>query len=177
MKLRETTIPGLLLVESAPQHDARGYFHCLFDAEAFATAGIPFIARQSGLSHNTRAGTLRGLHYQAAPAAQAKLVRCLSGRLFDVAVDLRPGSPTFCRWFGVELSPAANRALFVPAGLAHGFLTLEASTDVLYELDPGEEASYAEGVRWNDPRFAITWPAPPAVINERDATYPDFMVR
>ena len=106
MRLRPTEIDGLLIVESEPQRDERGTFHRIFDAEAFAQAGCPFAPRQSGISHNTKALTLRGLHYQRPPAAQAKLVRCIAGRVFDVALDLRPGSNTYCRWFGLELSAA-----------------------------------------------------------------------
>lgn len=176
MRLVPTEIKDLIVVESDPQRDERGYFHRVFDAETFEAAGIAFVARQSGISHNAHAGTLRGLHYQKHPSAQAKLVRCLNGSLFDVAVDLRPQSPTYCQWFGLELSANNHRALFVPAGFAHGFLTLEDNTDILYEISHPEIATDAAGVRWNDPNFKIEWPGEPKIINNRDAGYPNYLL-
>jgi dTDP-4-dehydrorhamnose 3,5-epimerase len=174
MRLIATDIPDLLIVESDPKPDERGYFHRLFDAATFEASNIHFVPRQSGISHNARAGTLRGLHYQTGQSSQAKLVRCLRGRLFDVALDLRPTSSTYRRWFGIELSAINHRALFVPAGFAHGFLTSEDQTDILYELSYSENVNDAAGVRWNDPSFNITWPKMPDIVNERDANYPDF---
>ncbi|MGD9838208.1 MAG: dTDP-4-dehydrorhamnose 3,5-epimerase [Afipia sp.] len=177
MRLIKTDIPDLLILESNPNHDGRGYFHRLFDAAVFESADIDFIPRQSGISHNLRAGTLRGLHYQTGRSSQAKLVRCLRGKLFDVAVDLRPASITYRRWFGIELSENDHRALFVPAGFAHGFLTIQDRTDILYELSNAENVNEAAGIRWNDPIFGIRWPGTPVVINERDTNYPDFAAR
>ena len=174
MRLEPTPFSGLHVIHSAPNCDERGYFHRLFDAEAFAAAGVRFNIRQSGLSRNIRARTLRGMHYQKSPAAQAKLVRCLKGRLFDVAIDLRRHSATFCQSFTCELAGEDGRALHIPAGFAHGFLTLEDMTDILYELDAVEDPALAAGVRWNDARFNIHWPAEPAVINARDAAWPNF---
>lgn len=174
MQIVPTPLAGLFTVETEPQGDERGFFHRLFDAESFAAAGINFQSRQSGISRNLRRGTLRGLHYQKAPAEQAKLVRCLSGAIFDVAVDIRHGSATRGQWFGLELTADNNRALFIPAGFAHGFITLADSTDVLYELGAGEQRELSAGLRWNDPALAIRWPFEPAVINQRDAGWPDF---
>jgi dTDP-4-dehydrorhamnose 3,5-epimerase len=174
MQLLKTKIPDLLIVDSDPRRDERGYFHSLFDAAIFEASDISFVPRQSGLSHNICAGTLRGLHYQTGSSTQAKLVRCVTGRLFDVVIDLRAASPTCQQWFGVELGAANHLALFVPAGFAHGFLTLEHNTNLLYELSHPENKDEATGVRWNDPRFKIAWPRTPHIINERDANYPDF---
>lgn len=174
MRIVPTPLAGLCTVETQPQADERGHFHRLFDADSFAAAGIDFLPRQSGISRNLRRGTLRGLHYQKPPSEQAKLVRCIAGAVFDVAVDIRPGSAGFRQWFGIELSAGNGRALFVPAGFAHGFITLADDTDVLYELGAGEDRAAAAGLRWNDPAFAIDWPLSPVVINQRDAAWPDF---
>jgi dTDP-4-dehydrorhamnose 3,5-epimerase len=114
------------------------------------------------------------MHYQPAPHAEVKLVRCVRGRIFDVAVDLRPGSPTHRRWTGVELSAETARALLVPEGVAHGFLTLEPDSDVLYQIAPMYQPGYEAGVRWDDPAFGVEWPAAPEVISPRDAAYPDY---
>ena len=175
MRLTPTNIKDLIVVESEPRHDPRGYFHRLFDAEIFETENISFTPRQSGVSHNARAGTLRGMHYQRDPSEQAKLVRCLRGSLFDVAIDLRPQSTTYCHWFGIELRSDNHLALFVPNGFAHGFLTLQDNTDVLYEISHPENLTDAAGVRWNDPAFKVAWPAEPQIINERDANYSDYL--
>jgi len=129
---------------------------------------------QCNLSRNLARGTLRGLHHQAAPHEEAKLVRCSRGTIFDVAVDLRPDSPTFRDWFGQELSTENGRMLFVPEGLAHGFITLTDDSEVLYQMSEPYEASAARGVRWDDPAFAIEWPLEPVMISERDRTFPDF---
>ncbi|MGL5116179.1 MAG: dTDP-4-dehydrorhamnose 3,5-epimerase family protein, partial [Beijerinckiaceae bacterium] len=118
--------------------------------------------------------TLRGLHFQAEPFSEPKLVRCAQGRIFDVAVDLRPESPTFRRWFGLELSAGLRNALYLPPGFAHGFLTLEDASEVHYQMGERYRPELARGVRWNDPAFAITWPFTPVVISDRDATIPDF---
>jgi dTDP-4-dehydrorhamnose 3,5-epimerase len=126
------------------------------------------------VSFNVRAGTLRGLHYQAAPHEEAKLVRCTRGRAFDVAVDLRPSSPTFRRWTSVVLSPDEHTALYLPRGCAHGFLTLEDATELVYQISPAFVADAARGVRWDDPAFGVRWPSAPTVISERDASFDDF---
>ena len=175
MRFVKTEIEGLLVVESDPKHDERGYFERLFDASDFEASGLLFSPRQTALSHNAKILTLRGMHYQRGNSGQAKLVRCMRGKLFDVAIDLRPASATYCKWFGIQLSGADHRALFIPAGFAHGFLTLENKTDILYQLGNAEDPNEAAGVRWNDARFKIAWPANPAVINARDANYPDFI--
>jgi len=174
MRFAETRVRGVLVVDIEPHADDRGSFARLQCPAEFAAAGQPFAPVQTSLSRNPRVGTLRGMHYQPAPHAETKLVRAVRGRVFDVAVDLRPASPTFRQWVAEELSADNARALFIPEGVAHGFLTLEADTDVLYQISPKFEAGHEAGVRWNDPAFAISWPIQPTLISERDATYPDF---
>jgi dTDP-4-dehydrorhamnose 3,5-epimerase len=174
MRFVETEIPGVLVVEADPRADERGAFARLHCPDEFAAGGRPFEPAQTSLSRNPTAGTLRGLHYQPAPHAETKLVRCVRGRIFDVAVDLRPDSPTHRRWVGVELSADNLRGLFIPKGVAHGFMTLEPDSDVLYQIAPRYEPGHDAGVRWDDPAFAVAWPVAPALISPRDATYPDY---
>jgi len=173
MRFSETKIPGVLIVDIEAHEDARGAFARLQCPEEFAAAGHPFAPAQTSLSRNPHAGTLRGMHYQPAPYAETKLVRAVRGRIFDVALDLRPGSPTWRQWTGAELSADNARALFIPEGVAHGFLTLEPDTDVLYQISPAFQPGHEAGVRWDDPAFAIAWPSAPKVISERDLGYPD----
>jgi dTDP-4-dehydrorhamnose 3,5-epimerase len=176
MHLRPTSISGLYTVDIAPRADDRGFFARTWD---------PAIARQqelvemwdySCISTNTEQHTLRGMHYQQLPHGETKLVRCTKGAMFDAAIDLRPESPTFKQWFGMELSADNHRALYIPAGCAHGFLTLQPDTEVLYMISGAYVPDASAGVRWDDPTFAINWPTKPDVIAERDATYPDFAV-
>lgn len=174
MRFVPTEIAGVVRVEAEPHEDARGGFARLHCPEEFAAAGIPFTPAQTSLSHNRAAGTLRGMHFQAAPHAETKLVRVTRGRAFDVAVDLRPDSHTHRRWTAAELSADNLVALFIPQGVAHGFLTLEPGTDVLYQIAPAYRPGHDAGVRWDDPAFGIAWPARPQVISDRDATYPDY---
>lgn len=174
MRFTETEIPGVVLVETEPHEDARGAFARLHCPREFADAGHPFAPVQTSLSRNPHVGTLRGLHHQPAPHAETKLVRAMRGRIFDVAVDLRPDSPTHRRWTAAELSAVNARALLIPAGVAHGFLTLAPDTDVLYQIAPAFQPGHEAGVRWDDPAFGVAWPAAPALISERDAGYPDY---
>lgn len=175
MRFVKTDIEGLFVVESEPKHDERGYFERLFDAQDFEASGVRFSPQQTALSHNAKTLTLRGMHYQKGNSGQAKLVRCVRGRFFDAAIDLRPASATYCKWFGIELKATDHRAIFIPVGFAHGFLTLKDDTDILYQLGNAEDPNEAAGVRWDDQRFKIAWPATPAVMNARDANYPDFI--
>lgn len=174
MRFAPTVVQGVIRVGWEPSVDDRGAFARLHCPDEFAQAGAPFIPLQTSLSRNTAAGTLRGLHFQMAPRAEAKLVRVTRGRVFDVAVDLRPQSPTYLKWIGETLSADNGVALLIPEGVAHGFLTLEPETDVLYQINRMFEPGYDQGYRWNDPAFGIKWPATPAVISARDAGYADF---
>ena len=174
MRFEETAIPGVVIVHAEPRADDRGAFARLHCPDEFAAARHRFAPAQTSLSRNPRAGALRGLHYQPAPHAETKLVRVTRGRIFDVAVDLRPESPTHRRWTAAELSADNLLALLIPEGVAHGFLTLEADTDVLYQISPRFEPGHEAGVRWDDPAFGIAWPAAPQLISPRDAGYPDY---
>jgi dTDP-4-dehydrorhamnose 3,5-epimerase len=168
-------IPGVFLVRTDPARDDRGWFARLHCPAEFARAGIPFEPAQTSLSHNRAAGTLRGMHYQAAPMAETKLVRVVRGAAFDVVVDLRPDSPTHRRWAGFELTADNGAAVFIPEGIAHGFVTLEPDTDMLYQIAPAYTPGHDRGVRWDDPAFGIGWPRRPEVISARDAGYPDYV--
>jgi dTDP-4-dehydrorhamnose 3,5-epimerase len=163
-----------VLVEQERHEDDRGFFARTYCDREFADAGLPTTWPQHNVSHNARAGTLRGMHYNAAPHREAKLVRCVTGAIWDAIVDLRPDSPTHLKWFGVELSSEAGNALYVPEGFAHGFITLQDRTDVFYLMGKPYTGSVARGFRWNDPRVGIAWPAEPVVIADRDRTYPDL---
>ncbi|MDP1600738.1 dTDP-4-dehydrorhamnose 3,5-epimerase [Phenylobacterium sp.] len=173
MRFTATDIDGVVIVDLDVISDDRGSFSRLHCPEDFAAAGHPFLPAQTSLSRNAKARTLRGMHYEAAPHAEAKLVRATRGAIFDVAVDLRADSPTYLRWTGTELSAENGRALLIGQGMAHGFITLEDDTDVLYQIDRMFEPGHGRGVRWNDPRFGIEWPLTPLVISERDAAYPN----
>lgn len=162
------------MIELEPHRDERGFFARTFCEQEFAAHGLPTRFPQSNLSRNRRAGTLRGMHYNAPPFEEAKLVRSVSGAIHDIVVDLRPGSPTRYRSFGVELHARDGSALFVPAGFAHGFITLEDDTDVLYQMGAVYNAGAARGFRWNDPAFSLRWPREVALIAPRDAAYPDY---
>jgi dTDP-4-dehydrorhamnose 3,5-epimerase len=174
MIFRATEIEGVWIVEPERHEDERGFFARTWDTNEFAARGLNGRLVQCSVSYNRRRGTLRGLHYQAAPHEEAKLVRCTAGVIFDVAVDLRSGSATFCRWVGVELSAGNRLALYVPEGCAHGFLTLTDDTEVTYQMSEFHASEASRGVRYDDPAFAIEWPGEVVVVNERDRTYPDF---
>jgi dTDP-4-dehydrorhamnose 3,5-epimerase len=177
MRFVESPIAGAFVVELEPLVDSRGSFTRLFDASTFAAHGLAARVLQASVSHNADAGVLRGLHFQAQPHGEAKLVRCARGALYDVIVDVRRDSPTHRRWFALELSPTAQRALYVPPGVAHGFQTLLDDTEVQYQMDAPHVPGAARGVRWDDPAFAIAWPEPPPGgrrISPRDAALPDY---
>lgn len=174
MIFRETDLPGAWVVEVERHEDERGFFARTWCEAEFRDRGLDPKLVQCNVSWNRRRHTLRGMHYQAAPHEEAKLVRCTRGAIHDVVVDLRPDSPTYRRWVGVDLTAENRAALFVPAGLAHGFLSLTEDTEVLYQMSEVYHPESARGVRWNDPAFGIEWPVEPAVISDRDAAYPDF---
>ena len=176
MIFEATPIPGLVIVDLDMHTDERGFFARSWCAREFADAGLPDGLAQCSISWNKSRHTLRGMHWQAAPHGEGKLVRCTGGALLDVVVDLRAESPTYLDHFSAELTSSNRSALFIPAGLAHGFLTLADETEVLYQMDTPYVAEASRGVRWDDPAFAIDWPAVPAVISERDSTYPDLLL-
>ncbi len=174
MIFRRTEIEGVWVVEPERHEDERGFFARTWDSSEFVEQGLSGVLAQASISYNRRRGTLRGMHYQAAPNEEAKLVRCTAGAIFDVAVDLRPSSPTYRAWVGVELSAENRLALYVPEGCAHGFLTLADDAEISYQISAPHEPGAARGVRFDDPAFGILWPEEIVVINDRDRTYPDF---
>ena len=176
MSFEPTPLPGAWLIELDLLGDERGWFARTFDAEEFAERGLNATVAQCNASFNAHRGTLRGMHYQANPHGESKLVRCVRGTIFDVAVDLREDSPTFRRWHGVELSSENRLAFYIPAGLAHGFQTLTDDTEVLYQMGSPYVPESARGVRFDDPAFGIEWPALDGepIVSERDRSFPDF---
>jgi dTDP-4-dehydrorhamnose 3,5-epimerase len=174
MIFRETAIDAVWVIEPERHEDERGFFARTWDTVEFTARGLNGTLVQSSISFNRRKGTLRGLHYQAPPHEEAKIVRCTAGAVFDVAVDLRAGSATYCEWVGVELSAENRLAIYVPEGCAHGFLTLADDTEIEYQMSEFHAPDAARGVRFDDAAFGIEWPGDIVVVNERDRTYPDF---
>ena len=176
MRFLETSVTGAWLVELEPVVDHRGFFARVWSDDAFAARGLSTHFVQCNNAYSTRAGTLRGLHYQAQPFADAKLMRCIRGAVFDVIVDVRPDSPTYLQWFGVELSEDNRSLLYIPPGCAHGYQALCDNTEVLYPVSAPYTATAERGIRWNDPLFGIEWPhAAERYISDKDAGWPDFV--
>ena len=176
MIFKNTEIGGVVEILIEPKLDERGFFARTWCQEEFEKNGLNARLVQCSLSFNTRKGTLRGMHYQADPYAEAKLVRCTSGAVYDVVIDLRVDSPTFGKWIAVELTAEKRNMMYVPEGCAHGFLTLIDNSEVFYQMSAVYNPASARGVRWNDPSFQIVWPQTVEVISERDRTYPDFKI-
>ena len=175
MKFTETSVSGAYLVEPEPRGDDRGFFARLWCQDEFAAHGLTAEFVQCNDSFSARRGTLRGLHYQAAPYAEVKLVRCVRGSVFDVLVDLRPESPTYKRWFGAELTAKNRQMLYVPEGCAHGYLTLEDESEVVYPVSRPYHPEAERGIRWNDPQFGIAWPeAGSLTMSPKDERWPDY---
>ena len=172
MKLTPTPLTGAFVIEMEPIADERGFFARSFSRATFAEHGLNPDIDQCSVSFNRARGTLRGMHFQVAPAAEDKLVRCTAGAIFDAIIDIRRGSRTYGKWFGLELTAANRQQLYIPKGFAHGFLTLTDAAEVYYQISTPYVASAARGVRWNDPAIAIAWPFAPSVISARDAGYP-----
>jgi dTDP-4-dehydrorhamnose 3,5-epimerase len=171
----ETHLSGAILVELEPHDDARGAFARTWSRDEFASHGLSSEISQCSLSRNTRAATLRGLHFQMSPHEETKLVRCTHGAIFDVIVDLRPESETAGQWLGVELSSSDGTALYVPKGFAHGFQTLVDESEVFYMMSDPYVPEASSGVRWDDPALGIEWPeAHERTISERDLAWPDY---
>jgi dTDP-4-dehydrorhamnose 3,5-epimerase len=177
VRFEETPLAGAVLVELDRHEDERGFFARTFDRDEWIARDMDPTVAQCNTSFNRRAGTLRGMHFQADPHGEPKLVRCTRGAIWDAIVDLRPESATHRSWFAAVLTAANGRALYVPAGMAHGFQTLEAESEVLYMMGHEYVPESARGVRWDDPAFGIEWPEPPPggrTISGRDAAYPDY---
>ncbi len=174
MRFVETTLAGAYVVEVEPQEDERGLFARTFCANEMRSAGLDPRCVQCNVSFNARGGTLRGMHWQAAPHGEIKLVRCTSGRIFDVIVDIRRSSDSFLQWFGVELSADKRNALYVPRGFAHGFQTLVDASEVFYQMSEYYQPGLSRGARYDDPEIGIEWPADVSVISERDAAHSGF---
>lgn len=170
-----TALPlaGAYRIEPEPATDERGFFARVWCAQEFAARGLRTDFVQSSISFNRRRGTLRGLHYQAPPCAETKLVRCIRGAAFDVIVDLRPDSSTFQQWYACELTAENRHAVYVPEGLAHGFQTLADDTELLYEITAHHSPEHARGIHWNDQRLRIEWPIEtPVIVSQKDQQLP-----
>lgn len=163
------------MVELEAVADERGFFARTWCAEEFRLRGLNSNLAQCSLSSNAQRGTLRGMHYQSEPHAEAKLVGCCAGAVYDVVLDLRPESPTYLRWFGAELTASNHKMLYVPAGCAHGFQTLVDASEVFYQISQAYRAESARGVRWNDPRFGIEWPLRDPILSPRDRGFADYL--
>lgn len=174
MIFHETKLPGAFIIEPDRFEDERGFFSRIWSQKEFEECGLTARFVESNTSLSVHTGTLRGMHYQAAPHAQAKLVRCTAGSIYDVIIDLRADSPAFMQWEGVELSAENRLLLYIPQGFAHGFQTLTDNTEVLYQVSAYYEPDSARGVRWNDPAFGVDWPETTRTIIARDNQYPDF---
>ena len=174
MKFHETKISGMLEIHVEPKSDDRGFFARVWCQKEFEDQGLNSKLVQSSTSFNTQKGTLRGMHYQAAPFPETKVVRCTQGAIYDVVLDMRSQSATYKDWVAVVLTADMRNMVYVPAGCAHGFLTLNDATEVLYQMSEFFHPEASRGVRWDDPAFGIAWPEKVEVISERDRTYPDF---
>jgi dTDP-4-dehydrorhamnose 3,5-epimerase len=174
MTFHETKLPGVLEIRLEPKADKRGFFARSWCQREFEQHGLNPAIAQCNVSFNEKKGTLRGMHYQAEPHPEAKLIRCTKGAIYDVVVDLRPKSPTFKKWIAVVLDTNSRSMIYVPEGFGHGFLTLEDGTEVFYQMSEFYYPELSRGVRWNDPAFQIEWPTQPIVISDRDRTYSDF---
>ncbi len=175
MTFTETKLPGAFMIEPEKHEDHRGFLVRTFCQREFEAHGLNPRVAQCNISFNKYKGTLRGMHFQAAPFAQAKLVRCTAGSIYDVIIDLRPSSPTFKQYFAVELSAESQTMFYIPEDFAHGFQTLEDDTEVFYQMSQFYSAEHARGFRWDDPAFGIAWPPAERTILERDRTYPNFL--
>jgi dTDP-4-dehydrorhamnose 3,5-epimerase len=172
LKFLETPLAGLYVVEIEPRNDDRGFFARSFCIEEFDAHGLERKVAQCNISFNEKVGSLRGLHFQAEPHGEAKLVRCTHGAIYDVAVDIRPGSNTYLKWYAVELNSKNRRMMFIPQGFAHGFQTLMDETEVFYLMFESYYPERARGLRWDDPKVGIAWPLANPIISDKDRTYP-----
>jgi dTDP-4-dehydrorhamnose 3,5-epimerase len=176
MKWTPLPLASAYLVEIQPLSDERGFFARTWCAEEAQHLGLTAQFVQCDISYNARRGTLRGMHYQAQPHSESKLVRCTAGAIYDVLLDLRPESPTFRGWIAVELTSENRKAVYIPTGFAHGFQSLSDHSEVFYQISESYRFDLSRGVRWNDPAFGIKWPIETAILSERDRSFPDFQV-
>jgi dTDP-4-dehydrorhamnose 3,5-epimerase len=174
MRFIETELKGAFIVEPELIRDERGFFARTWCKKEFEQQGLLVDLVQCNISFNRREGTLRGMHFQAAPFEEARLVRCTRGAIYDVIIDLRPDCPTYKRWVSVELTAENRKMLFIPEGFGHGFITLTDNSEVFYQMSAFYAPECARGIRWNDPAFDIDWPAEVKVISEKDMQYPDY---
>jgi dTDP-4-dehydrorhamnose 3,5-epimerase len=172
MRFSKTSLHGAMVIDPSPHADDRGRFMRAWCAREFEEQGIHFVPVQANMGFSKQKGTVRGIHFQEAPALEAKLVRCTRGAMFDIALDLRPDSPTYRQWFGLELSPENGRMLYVPENCAHGYQTLEDATEMHYMTSAFYAPSAAHGVRFDDPAFNIQWPLAATVVSEQDRNWP-----
>jgi dTDP-4-dehydrorhamnose 3,5-epimerase len=172
LKFIETPLANLYIVEIEPFNDDRGFFARSFCARDFLAHGLELTVAQCNISFNEKTGTLRGLHFQAPPHEEAKLVRCTRGAIYDVAVDIRPSSRTYLKWYATELTSENRRMMFIPHGFAHGFQTLADDSEVFYLMSDYYHPESARGLRWNDPMLKINWPIANCIISDKDHTYP-----
>lgn len=174
MIFTETQLKGLYIIEPERLADERGFFARTWCQKELASHGLENRLVQCSISYNPKKGTLRGMHFQTSPWEEVKIVRCTSGEIYDVVIDLRPDSPTFKKWFGLNLSQEERNMLYIPKGFAHGFMTLSDEVEVFYQMSEFYSPDHSGGLRWNDPAFGIHWPMAVQLISERDNTYPDF---
>lgn len=174
MKFTETPLKDACTIELEPHYDERGMFARAFCAREFRDHGLKADIMQCNISHNAKAGTLRGMHYQLNRFAEIKIVRCIGGAIFDVIIDIRPDSPTYLRWFGIELSARNRVMLYVPEGFAHGYQTLAEDSEVFYMVTQFYAPEHERGIRWNDPLFRIQWPIENPIVSPKDIRHPDF---
>ncbi len=174
MIFTETNLKGAFIIDPERIEDERGFFARTWCQTEFEAHGLDTRLVQCNISFNAKKGTLRGMHYQASPYEETKLVRCTMGALYDVIIDLRPASPTFKQWIAVELTADNRRMLYIPGGFAHGFQTLEDSTEVFYQMSEIYHSESARGVRWDDPAFVVEWPLPDPIMSAKDRTYQNF---
>jgi dTDP-4-dehydrorhamnose 3,5-epimerase len=172
MRFTETRLKGVFIIESERLEDERGFFARTFCQKEFEVHGLNSKIVQCNISYNKHKGTLRGMHYQAAPMAEAKLVSCTRGAIYDVIIDLRPESPTYCQWLAEELNAENSKMVYIPEGFAHGFQSLEDDTEVFYQMSVFYSPEHTRGVRWDDPVFGIEWPLNSKIISEKDMNYP-----
>jgi len=175
MIFTQLPLAGAFVIDLEPRRDERGFFARGFCANEFREHGLKSAIVQANISQNVRKGTVRGMHYQISPHAEVKMVRCVNGAIFDAIIDLRPDSPSYLKWTGVELTRASGRMLYVPEGFAHGYQALTDDSEVMYLVTEFYAPEYEAAIRWNDPLFGIQWPLADVTVSPKDAAHPDFV--